>query len=250
MIDGVSSQPFSATTMPPIAKPAISYKENVIELSRKQFAAPRAEVEKRITEQLTTPITPKPEKSDKKQDNNLNKTNNFSGNNFNHANNNNRSNNVKENKEVKNGNHLNALRSTLAGVLGESDLAVPPIKEEKKILQEEIAPKIEPKGEQVNLINDDKKHPFQPKKNNFVKKEDHSNHKNDFKKPLPQENGEANSHRNALAEVLKKLQQKDGVDEKPEQSIKKDIPKEEVVEKKNVSNDELRAMLHVDEENS
>jgi hypothetical protein len=50
MIDGVSSQPFSATTMAPISVSEITFKEEVIENSRKQFARPRAEVEKVIIE--------------------------------------------------------------------------------------------------------------------------------------------------------------------------------------------------------
>lgn len=45
MIDGVSSFPFSATTMPPIALPPQSYKENIIETSRMQFARHRNLVE-------------------------------------------------------------------------------------------------------------------------------------------------------------------------------------------------------------
>lgn len=48
MIDGIGSQPFSATTLPPIAPAQISYKEVVIHNSRTQFAHPRAEVEKAI----------------------------------------------------------------------------------------------------------------------------------------------------------------------------------------------------------
>jgi hypothetical protein len=50
MIDGVSSQPFSARTMDPIGRPDMNFKEAVIESSRKQFANPRAEVEKSIGE--------------------------------------------------------------------------------------------------------------------------------------------------------------------------------------------------------
>ena len=50
MIDGVSSQPFSATTMGPIAKPDITYKNEVIKSSRETFAHPRAEVEKTIVD--------------------------------------------------------------------------------------------------------------------------------------------------------------------------------------------------------
>src|SRR3989304_3403791 len=42
MIDGVSSQPFSAKGMAPIARPEINFKEAVIKSSREQFAKPRA----------------------------------------------------------------------------------------------------------------------------------------------------------------------------------------------------------------
>ncbi|MDZ4205807.1 MAG: type IV secretion system DNA-binding domain-containing protein [Patescibacteria group bacterium] len=48
MIDSVTSQPFSATTMPPIEPPEVSYVDKIIEYSRKTFAKPRSEVEKRI----------------------------------------------------------------------------------------------------------------------------------------------------------------------------------------------------------
>ncbi|MDO8471285.1 MAG: type IV secretion system DNA-binding domain-containing protein [bacterium] len=49
MIDGIGSQPFSATTMPPIEAPKVSYVSQIIENSRKTFAKPRSEVEKNIT---------------------------------------------------------------------------------------------------------------------------------------------------------------------------------------------------------
>ncbi len=48
MIDGIGSQPFSATTLPSIAPPTISYKEVAIAASREQFTHPRAEVEEGI----------------------------------------------------------------------------------------------------------------------------------------------------------------------------------------------------------
>jgi tRNA isopentenyl-2-thiomethyl-A-37 hydroxylase MiaE len=48
MIDGVSSSPFSATTMPPLPLPRESYIRNIVEESRRQFAQPRDEVEDRI----------------------------------------------------------------------------------------------------------------------------------------------------------------------------------------------------------
>jgi hypothetical protein len=50
MIDGVSSQPFSSTTLGPIAPPAVNNKEAVIKSSREQFARPRAVVEKEIVD--------------------------------------------------------------------------------------------------------------------------------------------------------------------------------------------------------
>jgi hypothetical protein len=50
MIDGIGSQPFSATTLPPIKPASISCKEMVIHRSREQFSKPRAEVEKAINE--------------------------------------------------------------------------------------------------------------------------------------------------------------------------------------------------------
>ena len=50
MIDGVASRAFSAGTMPPIAKPEISYRQNIIEESRRQFGTPREEIEKKISE--------------------------------------------------------------------------------------------------------------------------------------------------------------------------------------------------------
>lgn len=50
MIDGVSSQPFSATTLGPIAPSEKSYRAEVIEMSRKQFSSPKEVVEKDIIE--------------------------------------------------------------------------------------------------------------------------------------------------------------------------------------------------------
>lgn len=53
MIDGISSSPFSATTLPPIAKPENSSMDKVIENSRAQYSRPRVEVEKKIDEWMT-----------------------------------------------------------------------------------------------------------------------------------------------------------------------------------------------------
>jgi energy-coupling factor transporter ATP-binding protein EcfA2 len=48
MIDGIGSQPFSATTLPPIAPPVASCRDMTIASSRVQFTRPRAEVEELI----------------------------------------------------------------------------------------------------------------------------------------------------------------------------------------------------------
>ncbi len=48
MIDGVTSPPFSATTLPPIERQPVSYKNDVIEHTRKAFARPRATIESEI----------------------------------------------------------------------------------------------------------------------------------------------------------------------------------------------------------
>ncbi len=50
MIDGVSSQPFSASTLPPIERPLISHKQEIIKSSRDQFARTRVMVELDIRE--------------------------------------------------------------------------------------------------------------------------------------------------------------------------------------------------------
>lgn len=48
MIDGVTSAPFSASTLPPIHRPTISYVKEIIDNSRAEYANPRVEVEEGI----------------------------------------------------------------------------------------------------------------------------------------------------------------------------------------------------------
>ena len=50
MIDAVTSPPFSATTLPPIALPEISYVDEIKQHSRQTFSKPKSEVEKVITD--------------------------------------------------------------------------------------------------------------------------------------------------------------------------------------------------------
>lgn len=66
MIDGVGSRPFSAVTIPPIEPPPVSYRQQVIDNSRKQFAAPRTKIEEDIFSELQAAqeaaVTPAPKK--------------------------------------------------------------------------------------------------------------------------------------------------------------------------------------------
>lgn len=65
MIDGVSSHPFSATTMGPIPKDKIDFKDAVIQASREQFGRPRAEVEKDISDWFGESSNNKPKEPEK-----------------------------------------------------------------------------------------------------------------------------------------------------------------------------------------
>jgi len=64
MIDGVSSSPFSATTLLPIALPPVSPADEVKAMSRQQFSRTRSEVEKAIIESMSpikaAPPAPRP----------------------------------------------------------------------------------------------------------------------------------------------------------------------------------------------
>lgn len=57
MIDGVTSPPFSATTLAPIERPLISYKKDITDLSRLSFARKRSEVEEFI-KKWSEPVKP------------------------------------------------------------------------------------------------------------------------------------------------------------------------------------------------
>jgi len=48
MIDGVASEPFSAVTLPPPSPPRVSYRDKIIEVSRRRFASSRKEIEDKI----------------------------------------------------------------------------------------------------------------------------------------------------------------------------------------------------------
>ncbi len=58
MIDGVSSAPFSSKTLPPIKRPDVSFRDEIVEFSRQKYAAERSHVEKVINEWYKTGSKP------------------------------------------------------------------------------------------------------------------------------------------------------------------------------------------------
>jgi len=66
MIDGVSSTAFSASSLPPFPEPVISYKKEIIENSRMQFAQKRQEVEEDIKKWYDESKVPVAQKRDDK----------------------------------------------------------------------------------------------------------------------------------------------------------------------------------------
>ena len=70
MINGVGSTPFSATTLAPLHKPNISFRNEVIEASRKTFSKDKESVEKAILEDLESSH---PKKDEKKPEKNIEK---------------------------------------------------------------------------------------------------------------------------------------------------------------------------------
>jgi hypothetical protein len=59
MIDGVGSQPFSGRNLPPIKPPSLSFRKEIVESSRRQFAKTREQVEKDISAWMV-PVEPTP----------------------------------------------------------------------------------------------------------------------------------------------------------------------------------------------
>src|ERR1700722_3048433 len=55
MIDGVSSRPFSAETLPPLPAPLVSHRDVIIRNSQEKYGTPRRIVEERIASEWETP---------------------------------------------------------------------------------------------------------------------------------------------------------------------------------------------------
>ncbi len=69
LINDIGSAPFSARTIPPIPRPAITYRNDVIEISRQNFAAGREMVVHNINDWFGPASAPAPEKPKKQTEN-------------------------------------------------------------------------------------------------------------------------------------------------------------------------------------
>lgn len=67
MIDGISSQPFSARTLPPIDKPSTSSVEEILRYSRRVYALPRVDIEKKIAAWQEEGRADKPPKAERRE---------------------------------------------------------------------------------------------------------------------------------------------------------------------------------------
>lgn len=67
MIDGIGSQPFSATTLPPVDDPPFDFVDRITARSREVYAHPRAQVEASVREQNEATLIPKKKKKKKKK---------------------------------------------------------------------------------------------------------------------------------------------------------------------------------------
>lgn len=66
MIRDIGSQPFSARTLPPLPRPAITFRNDAIEASRAMYAKPKEEVERNIAEWFAAGSEPREERLQKK----------------------------------------------------------------------------------------------------------------------------------------------------------------------------------------
>ncbi len=240
MIDGVGSQPFSAKTMGPIQTPPISFKRQILALSREQFATPRSKVEGAIAEQL---IVSHEIKSDKKprgdkggeREKKYEPKNDYGSERKNEPRNerNERrderrfagdekpkeiSQNQSVNESKPPGGHLEELRKTLAGVIA---------------------------GNHHQVSNKSQKEADTARENKFANSQDNYS-KKEYKEP------EATAHKKALAEILAKLQESEDSDEDDEkETLENEVKEERTVKKeskKDISEEELRDMLRIDDE--
>lgn len=246
MIDGVSSQPFSATSLPPIESKHPSVKDKVITFSREHYGSPRSLVEEKIKqwhEPVNKNITPKQKTiytnlKDKKEKENINKTQLPP---------------ITEEqlRQIKiipnkqNNNNFNTEKSQNKGKIKKQNYSTPPIPSNLKQIQ---------KLKTLNNISQNTQNTISLKDlkpNNIIKTKKEPSEKNRL------------DLRNALASVMKdtrqieleKIEEKQQEDYKNKTRYSNEVKKsiEEEINNKNktiqeVPEDTLRKILNVDEE--
>jgi hypothetical protein len=69
MVNGATSRPFSATTLPPLGARSVSSRDKIINVSRERYTTPRQEIEEKINRWLLGPSAKAPMLEEKKQKN-------------------------------------------------------------------------------------------------------------------------------------------------------------------------------------
>lgn len=210
MIDGIGSQPFSAKTLPPIAKTTESFVKEIVEASRKNYAQPRSIVEQKVRELL---------ESGREEVNKNNKGNNDK--NFKNNNHNNNQNNQNKPKQ----NHKPLFDEKTKKQLTESLDNQKPKIDYKDIPME---PEIPIEEEFMSLKNLEKKKPV-------------------FVDPKKVSSENRNSLKEALAAVLGNLPENKKEDVIEEKKIEEKWSGNDPEDLKQISADELKKILDIDE---
>jgi hypothetical protein len=232
MIDGVASQPFSATTLPPFPKPEVSFREEVMAMSRKNFTHPKAEVEKAIGEwHLPDQSAVKPLRTNIPEHREMRSTS----------------------TEIKNNDRKERVEPK-----PEQRFELPKFKEQKEIYKEPQIQKAGPLSKAIeeafkkqnvgNLAKDEVKKENKPpesKKETMSLQELRDSHKNKNKEPSA---GNMNALREALQNIesqkTQNIDEKDASEnKKPEKSEKTSDFAKATTDKKEVPEDILRKIL-------
>lgn len=247
MIDGISSLPFSATTLPPIPQPEISNAKEVLDTSRNQFARGRADVEQAIAD-WHAPIAP-PQKNKTKPPENI------------------KTDNVQKNQENSTPQNIpKPIPIPVKPTIEVNNIPKPPIVQNQTVNHIQIDNKNNTQVQNSNhnhiennkIQNDTNNHKIEEKKDDFISLESlkkqvvnpqvsnhqkpHETHVKNIKEQDPKN---VNELRNALASVLKnnqvpKKEKKDNIEQKDKVETKIEHQKGEV------SEDVLKQVLKVE----
>ena len=278
MIDGVSSSPFSARTLPPVTEPEVSHRDRAIAYSRSMYARPRSEVEDSIAEWVKK-VYEDPEKDAKdaaraqrraERERNGERGGNNNGNNGRPQRNNNG--NGSKNNRQRNGNENSSeyrqdLRNLLKQMTNETDAKKEPargaVKEVRKNGADPSSKRTENPPKHTNnngAKGNGNKTPQQNGKPQFVKKDDGKGITDEGKSEL----------KNLLSSLTKNVPKKKEVQKKPPapktppQQAVKEVPQKEqqskvveqqannmqhVSQQKELSVEKMKEMLHVQKPN-